>query len=281
MEHRPMKVVILAGGYGTRISEESQIRPKPLVEIGGRPIIWHIMKLYAHFGLTNFIVCCGYKAEMLKQYFRDLFDLSGDVTFDFVRGESIHLRPEREPWRVTLVDTGLATMTGGRLRRVRHLLSDTFCLAYGDGVSDVPLDELVAFHRNGGLLATVTAISLPSRFGTLQINSSDHVVDGFREKSPQDGVLINGGFFVLEPPVIDLIEGDTTVWEQEPMKQLVAARQLQAYQHRGYWQNMDTLRDKQVLDDLWKSGNAPWKIWDRPSQRRAPAQYAALAKRRA
>jgi glucose-1-phosphate cytidylyltransferase len=266
-----MKVVILAGGYGTRISEESLTRPKPLVEIGGYPIIWHIMKIYAHFGLTDFVVCCGYRGEMLKQYFRDLLYLSGEITFDFKRRETGWLRPESEPWRVTLVDTGEATMTGGRLRRTRHLLRETFCLTYGDGVGDVRIDELIAFHKKNKLPATVTAISPPGRFGTLQINPQNQIVDGFREKKLDDSGLINGGFFVLEPSVIDLIEGDDTVWEEQPMQRLVDAGQLQAYVHRGYWQNMDTLRDRHVLNDLWKTGNAPWKVWARPERRRFQA----------
>jgi glucose-1-phosphate cytidylyltransferase len=259
-----MKVVILAGGFGTRITEESAIRPKPLIEIGGHPIIWHIMKIYGHFGFTDFVVLCGYKGEMLKQYVSDLLHLSGEVVFDFGRHETTQARQHLEPWRITLVDTGLATMTGGRLRRVRHLLPDTFCLTYGDGVADVPIDELVAFHKEHGMLATVTAISPPGRFGTLQIGPGSRIVHGFREKHLTDSGLINGGFFVLEPAVIDLIEGDDTPWEQEPMQRLVNARQLQAYVHTGFWQNMDTLRDKQALEDLWKTGNAPWKIWDRP-----------------
>jgi glucose-1-phosphate cytidylyltransferase len=263
-----MKVVILAGGYGTRISEESSIRPKPLVEIGGRPIIWHIMKIYAHFGLTDFVVCCGYKGEMLKQYFRDYLHLSGEVVFDFRSHETAWIRQELEPWRVTLVDTGDATMTGGRLRRVRHLLSETFCLTYGDGVANIQIDRLIEFHKQNSSLATVTAISPPGRFGTLLIDPDERLVRGFREKHLADSGLINGGFFVLEPAVMDLIEGDGTVWEQEPMQRLVGAGQLQAYVHDGYWQNMDTLRDKQVLEELWKAGNAPWKIWDGPRVQR-------------
>ena len=262
-----MKAVILAGGYGSRISEESAIRPKPLVEIGGHPIIWHIMKIYAHFGVTDFIVCCGYKGWMLKQYFRDCLLLSGEVVFDFKTHETSWIRQDLEPWRVTLVDTGDDTMTGGRLRRVRHLLNDTFCLTYGDGVADIQIDQLIEFHRAGNVLATVTAILPPGRFGTLQIDPDNRFVHGFREKNFVDSGLINGGFFVLEPAVIDLIEGDGTVWEQEPMQQLVAAGQLQGYVHDGYWQNMDTIRDKEILEECWKAGNAPWTIWD-GSQRR-------------
>ena len=269
-----MKVVILAGGFGTRITEESAIRPKPLIEIGGRPIIWHIMKIYSHFGFTDFVVLCGYKGDLLKQYFRDLLQLSGEIVFDFRRHETTHVQQDFEPWQVTLVDTGLTTMTGGRLRRVRHLLTDTFCLTYGDGVADVPINDLVAFHKEQGLLATVTAISPPGRFGILKTNPHDRIVQGFREKHLDDSGLINGGFFVLEPGVLDLIEGDNTVWEQEPMQRLVDAGQLQAYVHKGFWQNMDTLRDKQTLEDVWKTGNAPWKVWDRPEHQtsRLPLQ---------
>jgi glucose-1-phosphate cytidylyltransferase len=276
-----MKVVILAGGHGTRISEESAIRPKPLVEIGGYPIIWHIMKIYGHFGLTDFVVCCGYKGEMLKQYFRDRMDLTGDVTFDFRRCEKISLRQDLEPWRVNLVDTGLTTMTGGRLRRLRHLLTETFCVTYGDGVADVRLDDLIAFHKKHGLLATVTAISPPGRFGTLQIDPASRNVRGFREKHLADSGLINGGFFVLEPAVLDLIEGDGTAWEQEPMQRLVDAGQLQAYVHDGFWQNMDTLRDKETLEDLWKSGNAPWKIWDNAEHRSSRPALSVIREGRA
>lgn len=265
-----MKVVILAGGYGTRISEESQVRPKPLVEIGGRPIIWHIMKIYAHYGLTDFVVCCGYKGDMLKTYFRDFMALSGQVTFDLARN-TVHVVPEqREPWRVTLVDTGETTMTGGRLKRVRHLLDGSFCLTYGDGVSDVDIGELVAFHKASGLAATVTAVMQPGRFGALHMGR-DHTVTGFREKGPDDGGFINGGFFVLEPEVVDRIDGDDTVLEREPMDRLVEDGQLQAFLHRGFWQPMDSLRDKIVLENLWQSGSPPWRIWDRP---KTPMQQA-------
>lgn len=258
-----MKVVILAGGYGTRISEESQVRPKPLVEIGGRPIIWHIMKIYAHYGLTDFVVCCGYKGDMLKTYFRDFMSLSGQVTFDLARN-TVHAVPEqREPWRVTLVDTGEATMTGGRLKRVRHLLTDTFCLTYGDGVSDVDIAALLDHHRKGGVAATVTAVLEPGRFGALHL-SPEHKVNGFREKGAGDGGFINGGFFVMEPSVIDQVDGDDTVLEREPMDRLVELGQLQAFVHRGFWQPMDSLRDKMVLEKLWQSGEPPWRIWDRP-----------------
>jgi len=260
-----MKVVILAGGFGTRISEESQIRPKPLVEVGNRPIIWHIMKIYSHYGFNDFVICCGYKGELLKQYFRDFMLTTGDVVFDMGRN-TIEIQPrEIEPWRITLVDTGLSTMTGGRLRRVRHLLDDTFMMTYGDGVGDVDIKALVEFHRRGGKQATVTAVSQPGRFGALHLEAGDPTVHGFREKGKEDGGLINGGFFVLEPGVIDLIDDDETVWELEPLERLVAMNQLQAFRHHGFWQPMDTLRDKHVLEDLWNKDKAPWKVWDRPA----------------
>lgn len=273
-----MKVVILAGGYGTRISEESNVRPKPLVEIGGKPIIWHIMKIYSHYGLRDFIVCCGYKSELLKIYFRDFMLSNGDVTFDLAR-QSMQIAPrEVEPWRVTLVDTGLETMTGGRLRRVAHLLDGTFCMTYGDGVGDVDIAALIAQHQESGLLATVTAVTQPGRFGALHLHPGEPRVQGFREKGPEDGGFINGGFFVLEPSAVDFIDGDHSVWEREPMERLVAANQLQAFRHTGFWQPMDTLRDKMVLEDLWKSGRAPWRVWDREP---AADDAAAPAKLRA
>jgi len=259
-----MKVVILAGGYGTRISEESQIRPKPLVEIGNQPVIWHIMKIYAHHGFDDFVILCGYKGALLKQFFRDFMLNNGDVVFD-MRTSTMEIHPrEMEPWRVTLVDTGESTMTGGRLKRVRHLLDGTFCMTYGDGVGDVDITALVEQHRRGNRLATLTAVSLPGRFGALHLVPGDPAVHGFREKGPEDGGLINGGFFVLEPQVCDLIDDDDTVWEREPLERLVAMDQLQAYRHHGFWHPMDTLRDKHVLEDLWKAGRAPWKVWDDP-----------------
>jgi glucose-1-phosphate cytidylyltransferase len=260
-----MKVVILAGGYGTRISEESQVRPKPLVEIGGRPILWHIMKIYSHYGLNDFVICCGYKGEMLKQYFRDYMLSTGDVTFDLARNAMTVTPREVEPWTVTLVDTGIGSMTGGRLKRVGHLLDDTFCLTYGDGVGDVDIAALIEHHRRGGALSTVTAVSQPGRFGTLALHAGDARVHGFREKGADDGGLVNGGFFVLEPDVLDFIDADSTVWEREPMERLVDAGQLQAFRHSGFWQPMDTLRDKMVLEELWQTGQAPWKVWDRPA----------------
>jgi glucose-1-phosphate cytidylyltransferase len=256
-----MKVVILAGGFGTRISEESAVRPKPLVEIGGRPILWHIMKIYSAHGLNEFVICGGYKAAMIKSYFRDYMMGCSDVTFD-LKNDRIHVHDSKvEPWTVTLVDTGESTMTGGRLKRVRDYLDgETFCLTYGDGVADLDVRALIEFHRHSKALATVTAVAPPGRFGVLSIDSDAHV-DAFREKSNKDVGYINGGFFVLEPKVHDYIAGDETIWEREPLEQLAREGKLAAYRHRGYWQNMDTLRDKNVLEDLWKNGDAPWKIW--------------------
>lgn len=256
-----MKVVILAGGYGTRISEESTVRPKPLVEIGGQPILWHIMKIYSAYGLNEFVICCGYKGNQIKNYFRNYaFELS-DLTID-LRSEDIEVhRNGVEPWRVTLIDTGEGTMTGGRIKRIApYLGGETFCLTYGDGVSDIDMEELLAFHRAHGKLATVTAVRQPGRFGALSLMEDSRVL-GFREKANEDGGMINGGFFVLEPQVLDYIEGDQTTWEREPIERLAAEGQLVAYKHRGFWQNMDTLRDKHVLEGLWKGGEAPWKIW--------------------
>ncbi len=258
-----MKVVILAGGYGTRLSEETAIIPKPLVEIGGRPILWHIMKIYSHHGLNDFVICCGYKGNMIKDYFRNFFHRHCDFTIDLQTDSlQMHHRPS-EPWRVTLIDTGEKTMTGGRLKRVReHLGGQTFCLTYGDGVSDVNIRDLIAFHYEQGALATVTAVRQPGRFGALNLSTERSRVAGFREKDVQDGHFINGGFFVLEPEVLDLIDGDDTTWEQEPMRRLVAEDQLAVYRHSGYWQCMDSLRDKTVLQELWDAGAPPWRLWD-------------------
>jgi glucose-1-phosphate cytidylyltransferase len=261
-----MKVVILAGGFGTRISEESVTIPKPLVEIGNMPVLWHIMKIYAHHGLTDFVICCGYKGNLIKDYFLNFSHRNADFTIDLgSRDIEVHRRGG-EDWKVTLVDTGLDTMTGGRLRRVRDYVGDeTFCLTYGDGVSDIDVKDTIAFHRAQGTLATVTAVQQPGRFGALDLSPDRTRVNGFREKSMSDGHLINGGFLVLEPQVFDFIEGDDTVFEQEPLHALTARGQLAVYHHKGYWQNMDTLRDKHVLQGLWESGKAPWRIWDRPS----------------
>ena len=257
-----MKVVILAGGFGTRVSDENAIRPKPLVEIGGQPILWHIMKIYSSYGLNDFIICCGYKGNLIKHYFRNYaFELS-DLTLD-LRSSKIQVHKNGvEPWRITLVDTGDDTMTGGRLKRVRPYLGEnTFCLTYGDGVSDVDIGDLIDFHRASGAAATVTAVHQPGRFGVLNMMPGDSSVSGFREKSNEDGAFVNGGFFVLEPEVLDYIAGDDTVWEREPLEQLARAGKLAAYRHRGFWQNLDTLRDRKVLEGLWRDGDAPWKIW--------------------
>lgn len=257
-----MKVVILAGGFGTRISEESTIKPKPLVEIGGQPILWHIMKIYSAYGFNDFIICCGYKGNLIKHYFRNYaFDLS-DVTIDLHSGKIDVHKNGVEPWRVTLVDTGQDTMTGGRLKRIAPYLDDEpFCLTYGDGVADVDVNALIDFHRHSGALATVTAVHLAGRFGALHLMPDGERVLGFREKSNEDGGFINGGFFVLEPEVLDYIDGDDTVWEREPLERLASEGKLVAYRHRGFWQPMDTLRDKNVLEGLWQGGEAPWKVW--------------------
>jgi glucose-1-phosphate cytidylyltransferase len=256
-----MKAVILAGGLGTRISEESHLRPKPMIEIGGKPILWHIMKMYSSHGINEFIICLGYRGYVIKEYFANYFLHSSDVTFD-MRGNRMEVHEEHaEPWRVTLVDTGQDTMTGGRLRRVRQYLDpeEDFCFTYGDGVSTVDITKQIEFHRQHGHLATVTAVLPPGRYGALEL--SGNRVDGFREKPPGDGGWINGGFFVLSPKVIDLIEGDATFWEHEPMNHLASKGQLEAYYHSGFWQAMDTLREKNLLEDLWASGKAPWKVW--------------------
>jgi glucose-1-phosphate cytidylyltransferase len=258
-----VKAVILAGGFGTRISEESAVRPKPMVEIGGQPILWHILKSYAAYGVADFIVCCGYKGHIIKEYFAGYALRSADVTFDLKRNSMELHRSEAEDWRVTLVDTGEDTMTGGRLARVRHHLDDeTFFLTYGDGVSDVDVAALLAFHRSEGRLATLTAVQTPGRFGALMLEPARSDVSSFREKASHgESAWINGGFFVLEPEVLDYITGDSTVWEREPLERLAADGQLSAYRHEGFWQPMDTLRDKTVLEDLWHRNAAPWRVW--------------------
>lgn len=255
-----MKVVILAGGLGSRLSEETHLKPKPMVEIGGRPILWHIMKIYAAAGHTDFIVCCGYKGYVIKEYFANYFLHHGDATFDLARGSMEVHHSAAEPWRVTLVDTGDATMTGGRLRRVRRYLDDeTFAFTYGDGVSDVDITALVNFHKAHNRKATLTAVQPPGRFGAIDMD--ENAVTQFREKPYGDGGWVNGGFFVLEPAVIDLIDDDMTIFERDPLEKLASARELQAYKHHGFWQPMDTLRDKQHLEELWGLGKAPWKSW--------------------
>ncbi|MBA3324857.1 MAG: glucose-1-phosphate cytidylyltransferase [Rhodobacteraceae bacterium] len=269
-----MKVVIFAGGYGTRISEETGTMPKPLVEIGGMPILWHIMKIYSAHGLNDFVICCGYKGHLIKKYFLDFFHRANDMTIDLATGAITVERAASEPWRVTLVETGLETMTGGRLARARDYIGDEpFCLTYGDGVSDVDITALIAFHAAQGSLATVTAVQQPGRFGALDLAPDSSRVSGFREKSAADGHLINGGFFVCQPEVIDYVEGDATVWEDAPLKRLVAEGQLSVYRHAGFWQNMDTLRDKHLLEKMWENGAARWKVWDRGR----PASGRALA----
>jgi len=256
-----MKAVILAGGLGSRIGEETNTRPKPMLEVGGRPILWHILKIYSHYGINNFVVCCGYKGYVIKEFFANYFLHSSDVTFDMSDNSMLVHARKAEPWKVTLVDTGEATMTGGRLARVRDYLEDeSFCFTYGDGVADVDISKLIAFHRSAGRQATLTAVQPPGRFGSLAFERGR--VLAFEEKPQGDGSWINGGFFVLEPSVLDLIDGDQCTWEQRPLQTLAENDQLSAYHHQGFWQPMDTLRDKKLLEDLWQSGRAPWKVWD-------------------
>jgi glucose-1-phosphate cytidylyltransferase len=257
-----VKAVILAGGYGTRLSEETTVRPKPMVEIGERPMLWHIMKLYSAHGIDDFVVCLGYKAEVIKDYFVNYHARSSDMTIDLSTNE-IELRPrDVEPWRVTLVDTGANTMTGGRLKRVaEHIGDGTFCFTYGDCVTDLDVRKLIEFHREQGATATLTAIRPPGRFGALTLRLDATTIESFREKPEGDGGWVNGGFFVLEPDVIDYIDSDDTVWEREPMERLAEEGKLAAYRHSGYWQNMDSLRDKMVLEEQWASGQPPWKVW--------------------
>ncbi|MBK6004593.1 glucose-1-phosphate cytidylyltransferase [Ramlibacter ginsenosidimutans] len=255
-----MKAVILAGGLGTRISEETTVRPKPMIEIGGKPILWHIMKIYSAHGVNDFIVCCGYKGYVIKEYFANYFLHMSDVTFD-MRANSMEVHQNQaENWRVTVVDTGESTMTGGRLKRVRNYLGDEdFCFTYGDGVSDVDITATIAFHRKSERLATLTGVQPPGRFGALNLEGTR--VASFEEKPHGDGAWINGGFFVLSPKVLDLIEDDSTIWERGPMEKLARDGQLSAYLHDGFWQPMDTLRDKTYLEELWQAGKAPWKVW--------------------
>lgn len=256
-----MKTVILAGGLGTRISEETGVRPKPMVEIGGKPILWHIMKTYSAHGIHDFVICCGYKGYMIKEYFANYFLHMSDVTFDMEQNRmEVHQR-YAEPWRVTLVDTGEHTMTGGRLKRVAEYVKDepAFCLTYGDGVSDVNITDLISFHRTQGVKATLTATLPPGRFGALDMQGAR--VNSFREKPKGDGAMINGGFFVLSPQILEYIAGDRTVWEREPLEHLAREGNLAAFPHHGFWQPMDTLRDKMLLEELWTSGKAPWKVW--------------------
>jgi glucose-1-phosphate cytidylyltransferase len=260
-----MKAVILAGGYGTRISEESTIRPKPMVEVGGKPIIWHIMKTYSYHGINDFIICCGYKGHMIKEYFSNYFMHMSDITIDLSNNSlDVHKHPS-EKWKITLVDTGEDTMTGGRIRRVKKYLdSEPFCLTYGDGVSDVDITKSIAFHKEQEALVTLTAVQQPGRFGAFTLSDQTSHVTSFREKPKGDGVnnaWINGGFFVVDPKAVDYITDDKSVWEREPLEILAKTGKLAAFKHTGFWQPMDTLRDKHVLDDLWTAGKAPWKLW--------------------
>lgn len=260
-----MKAVILAGGYGTRISEESGIRPKPMVEIGGKPILWHIMKIYAHYGINDFIICCGYKGYMIKEFFSNYFVRMSDVSIDMSNNKLEVLNNNVEPWKVTLVDTGEGTMTGGRIRRVKEYIGDeTFCLTYGDGVSDINVGESIEFHKKNGGLATLTAVQQPGRFGAFTLHEGQNSVDSFREK-PKGGEVenawINGGFFVVEPKAIDYITDDASVWEREPLEIMAKTGKLGAFRHTGFWQPMDTLRDKQTLEAMWIRDEAPWKCW--------------------
>ncbi|WP_116810894.1 glucose-1-phosphate cytidylyltransferase [Steroidobacter cummioxidans] len=255
-----MKVVILAGGYGTRISEESHLRPKPLIEIGGHPILWHIMKIYAAHDLQDFIICCGYKGYLIKEYFSNYFLHMADATFDMRHNKVQVHHPHAEPWTITLVDTGLETLTGGRLLRIKDYLDGgTFCFTYGDGVSDVNITQVIESHKRHRRLSTVTAVQPPARFGALELD--DDRVTRFVEKPKGDGIWINGGFFVLEPGIFDYLEGDQDVWEQRPLRMLAQQNQLSAYRHPGFWAAMDTMRDKTHLEELWASHRAPWKVW--------------------
>jgi glucose-1-phosphate cytidylyltransferase len=256
-----MKAVILAGGLGTRLSEETHLKPKPMVEIGGRPILWHIMKLYSHYGINEFIICAGYKGYIIKEYFANYFLHMSDVTFN-LQQNSMEVRKKRsEPWKVTIVDTGESTMTGGRLLRVRDYIDEeTFCCTYGDGVGDVDITALINFHKQSGRLASLTGVQPPGRYGALR--TENDLVTSFEEKPDGDGAWINGGFFVLEPAVLNYIKGDGTAWEGAPLQELADERELSVYRHRGFWRPMDTLRDKNELEALWGLGKAPWKLWD-------------------
>jgi glucose-1-phosphate cytidylyltransferase len=257
-----MKAVILAGGFGTRLSEETGIRPKPMVEIGDRPILWHIMKIYSAHGIDDFIICLGYKGHMIKEFFAKYSLHRSDVTFDLRNNDMQIHQNDTEPWKVTLVDTGANSMTGGRLKRVRKYIgNESFCMTYGDGVSDLNIRELIEFHKQQKKLATLTAVKPPGRFGAFKLDENQMQIHSFKEKPQGDGAWINGGFFVLEPEVMDYIEGDSTIWEQDPMEKLAEDGMLSAYRHTGFWHPMDTLRDKTTLDQLYQNGKAPWKVW--------------------
>lgn len=257
-----MKVVLLAGGFGTRISEESHLKPKPMIDIGGMPVLWHIMKIYSHYGLNDFIVCCGYKAYVIKEYFANYFLHNSDVTFDFTSENKMEIHSNyAEPWRVTLVDTGLNTMTGGRIKRVQKYVGDeTFMMTYGDGVSNIDIDELLKYHNQHGKIATLSAVNVEQKFGVLDIDD-DNFINSFREKNDSDGSMINAGFMVLKPEIFDYIEGDHTTFEREPLENLAKEGQLAAFKHKGFWHCMDTQRDKQRLEELWENNEAPWKVW--------------------
>ncbi len=257
-----MKVVLLAGGFGTRISEESHLKPKPMVEIGGMPILWHIMKQYSYYGFNEFVICCGYKQHVIKEFFADYYLHRSDVTFDFTNSNKMIVHNNvAEPWKVTLVDTGLNTMTGGRIKRIKEYVdNETFLLTYGDGVSDINISEVVQYHKSHGKMMTMSAYNVGQRFGVLEINK-DGLITAMREKSIDDGNLINIGFMVVEPGIFDYIEGDSTVFEQKPIKTISEMGQLMAYKHDGFWQCMDTLRDKEKLESLWSENKAPWKVW--------------------
>ena len=258
-----MKVVILAGGFGTRISEESHLRPKPMIEIGEKPILWHIMKIYSHYGFNEFIICLGYKAHMIKEFFADYYLHTSDVTFDLSKNEMEVHNNYSEPWKVTLVDTGLNTFTGGRIKRIEEYLpeDEPFMLTYGDGVSDVNLKELLEFHKSHGKLATITAVNLAGRFGVLGIDKDEETINQFAEKTKEDGGWINGGFMVMEPKVLDYIEGDETIFERDPLENLAKDGELKAYKHHGFWQCMDTKRDHDALEEMWENDEALWHIW--------------------
>lgn len=257
-----MKTVILAGGLGTRISEESHLRPKPMIEIGGMPMLWHIMKIYSHYGYNDFIVCLGYKQYMVKEFFADYFLHTSDVTFDLANNKMTVHNNTTEPWKVTLVDTGLKTMTGGRIEKIKEYIgNETFMLTYGDGVSDVDINKLVEYHKNHGKKMTITAINVGQQFGAMDV-ADDGTITAFREKQDMDGRVINGGYMVCEPSVFDYLHGPDTIFERDPMNKLSAEGQLMAYHHHGFWQNMDTQRDKMKLEEMWESGNAPWKLWE-------------------
>jgi len=257
-----MKAVILAGGFGTRIGEETHLKPKPMIEIGEKPILWHIMKMYSHFGINEFIICAGYKQEVIKEYFANYALHNSNVTFDFTKGGEITIHSNvSEHWKVTIVDTGLNTMTGGRIKRIAPFVGkETFCLTYGDGVSDVDITKLISFHKKSGLVATMTAIQPEGRFGIIDFVHEDKI-KAFREKDKADSGWINGGFMVLEPTIFDFIDGDSTVFEREPLERCAAKGELNAFKHDGFWQCMDTMRDKEKLEALWASGKAPWKVW--------------------